>query len=165
MAEVLRYDHYKVLGVSREATSVEVKRAFRARVKACHPDVSVSPRAATVFHAVHEAYRTLIDPELRRRYDDRLRFYRDATGTPPNPAGHKRRDFSFMQRAERPAGRMDIWAFRGLHLTGLLFGTTLTLSILIGLVFFEWPGAILALSIIGVGIIPDSLAGLKAKVR
>jgi hypothetical protein len=162
LAALLRYDHYKVLGISRQADAAQVKRAFRSRAKYCHPDVNTSPQAAVVFHAVHEAYRILSDPELRQRYDEQLRSYRkagDQASPPPMNAGFR----SFLRR-ERPPGRWDILAYRGLHLTGLLFGIALTTSVLIGLVFYELPGFTLAFTAIGIGILPDSVAELRQRV-
>ena len=53
MENPLRYDHYKVLSVPRDATHERIKRAYRERVKDWHPDRNPSPRAAAVFQAVH----------------------------------------------------------------------------------------------------------------
>lgn len=164
MPELLRYDHYKVLGIPRDATAADVKHAFRTRAKACHPDVNRSPRANMVFQAVHEAYRILSDPELRRAYDDRLRHYREAQ-RPSRSSAQRPAPVPSGVCRERAPGRWDVFAFRGLHLTGLLFGITLTVSVLVGLVFYELPGLTLAFTAIGVGIIPDSLAGLRIARR
>lgn len=165
MAHTQRYDHYKVLGISRSADLLQVKQAFRERAKNCHPDRNPSPQASTVFQAVHQAYRVLIDPHSRARYDAELRYYRSSTtqtraaqGPTPNrvPRTSEIRD-------DAPPQWWQIWAFRGLHLTGLLFGVSLTSTILVGLIFFNWPEFLLAFTAIGVGIIPESLEGLRQK--
>ncbi len=63
-------DLYIVLGVQREATAGDIKRAYRKLARQWHPDINPGDRAAAVrFRQVLEAYETLIDPERRRRYD------------------------------------------------------------------------------------------------
>jgi len=160
MSPLLRYDHYKVLGIARDANLGEIKRAYRDRVKHCHPDRNPSPKASVVFHAVHEAYRVLSDPELRELYDERLLHYRDAKLNeqqvpPPHKASFR------APRPERAPDRVERFAFRGLHLTGLVFGCSLITGILIGLLFFSWPAYMLALCIPGLAVLPDSISGLK----
>jgi molecular chaperone DnaJ len=63
-------DLYIVLGVTREASPAEIKRAYRRLARQLHPDINPGDReAAQRFQQILQAYETLIDPDLRRTYD------------------------------------------------------------------------------------------------
>src|SRR5256885_7451548 len=63
-------DFYIVLGVEREASVGDVKRAYKRLARRYHPDINPGDRtAAAHFRQIAEAYETLSDPERRRRYD------------------------------------------------------------------------------------------------
>jgi len=63
-------DYYEILGIGRDASQAEVKRAFRGLARELHPDVNDhDPEAEEKFKAAAEAYEVLSDPERRRAYD------------------------------------------------------------------------------------------------
>lgn len=66
---VTKRDYYEILGLSRSATDLEIKRAFRAQARQYHPDVNKSPDAETRFKEINEAYEILSDPQKRAAYD------------------------------------------------------------------------------------------------
>lgn len=65
-----RRSYYDILGIPKGATLEQVKAAYRARARDCHPDLAPGdPAKAEAFKAAAEAYRVLSDPSLRARYD------------------------------------------------------------------------------------------------
>jgi len=89
-------DYYKILGLSRDASQDDIKRAYRKLARKYHPDVSKEADAEARFKEVNEANEVLKDPEKRAQYD--------ALGTgwhagdefrPPPGAGAHRREYEF----------------------------------------------------------------------
>lgn len=72
-------DLYEILGVSKDASESEIKKAFRRRARELHPDVNKAADAEDQFKELNEAYDVLSDPNKRTQYD---RF-----GTIPGAAG------------------------------------------------------------------------------
>jgi molecular chaperone DnaJ len=68
VAETVR-DYYALLGVHREATGEEIKRAYRKLARELHPDVNPDPAEQERFKEVTSAYEVLSDPEKRRIVD------------------------------------------------------------------------------------------------
>jgi curved DNA-binding protein len=63
-------DYYETMGVARDATQAESKRAYRKLARKYHPDVSKAADAEQRFKDVGEAYAVLKDPEKRASYDE-----------------------------------------------------------------------------------------------
>ncbi len=63
-------DYYSILGLTKNATEIEIKSAFRKLAKIYHPDKNPNdPNAKHLFALILKAYDTLINPDSRRRYD------------------------------------------------------------------------------------------------
>lgn len=62
-------DYYEVLGVSRDASPEQIKRAYRKKAMQVHPDVTDDPDAEDKFKQVNEAYEVLSDPQKKAVFD------------------------------------------------------------------------------------------------
>lgn len=78
-------DLYNVLGVARDASQDDIKKAYRNLARKWHPDRNAGDEsAAERFRDINEAYRTLSEPTNRKRYDRLGPLYRE-DGRPPRP--------------------------------------------------------------------------------
>lgn len=80
-------DHYGILGVKKDASADEIKRAYRKLARQHHPDVNKEAGAEEKFKEINEAYQVLSDPNKRSQYD----YY----GTAGGPAGTGFEGFDF----------------------------------------------------------------------
>ena len=63
-------DYYEVLGVDKDASEQDIKKAFRKKARKYHPDVNPDDKEAEKrFKEVNDAYETLSDPQKRQQYD------------------------------------------------------------------------------------------------
>jgi molecular chaperone DnaJ len=82
-------DLYELLGLPREASQDDIRKAHRKLVRRYHPDANPEdPQAEERFKEIQQAYEVLSDPEKRREYDEELRTYsRGKPGRPRSRAG------------------------------------------------------------------------------
>ncbi|HWO69421.1 MAG TPA: molecular chaperone DnaJ [Actinomycetota bacterium] len=125
-------DLYEILGVDRDATQEEIKRAYRRLARQLHPDVSDRPDAEERFKEVTAAYEILSDPEKRRQYD----LFGRGGGPPGFPFGDVQDIFEFFfgtggfarprqrRRATRARRGEDLYASLPLTFEEAAFGTT-----------------------------------------
>jgi curved DNA-binding protein len=108
-------DYYAILGVQRDASAADIKKAYRKLARKYHPDVSKEPDAEERFKEVSEAYETLQDSEKRAAYD-RLGSHSPGRDFEPPPDWWK-------QFGEREFTARE-FAFEDLDLSDLLAGLT-----------------------------------------
>lgn len=69
-------DYYTIMGLERNASQEEIKRAYRKLARKYHPDVSKEANAEENFKNVGEAYEVLKDPEKRAKYDQYGQYWK-----------------------------------------------------------------------------------------
>ena len=62
-------DYYKILQISRTATTTQIKTAYKKLSRKYHPDISEDPNASEMLVKINRAYEVLKDPTTRKIYD------------------------------------------------------------------------------------------------
>ena len=143
-------DYYKTLGVARDASADDIKRAYRKLARKYHPDVSKEPNAENRFKDVAEAYEVLKDADKRAAYDQLGSNWQAGQGFTPPPgwgSGFEFRSgaggggfsdffdslfgrgFGDERGPRRPAGREDQHAQIRITLEDAFHGSTRTVNL------------------------------------
>src|SRR5919199_1461306 len=69
MAAASKRDYYEVLGVARDASPEQIKKAYRTLARQYHPDLNKASDAEARFKEINEAYEVLSDTDKRAMYD------------------------------------------------------------------------------------------------
>src|SRR5690606_14986936 len=86
--DFIEKDYYKVLGVPKDATEAEIKKAYRKLARENHPDANRDDRAAEErFKDASEAYDVLGDPKRRKEYDEARALFGGGGGFRSGPGG------------------------------------------------------------------------------
>ena len=78
-------DYYQTLGVARDVSKEDLKKAYRKLARKYHPDVSKEPDAEAKFKELGEAYEVLKDPDKRAQYDQFGANYKNGQSFTPPP--------------------------------------------------------------------------------
>ena len=97
-------NYYEILGVSRQATREEIKKAYRRLVRKYHPDLNPGDKAAAEkIKKINRAYEILSDPERRNKYDREIQEPEEVKAKPEQPldaAGLYKQGFKKTQRKD-----------------------------------------------------------------
>ena len=106
-------DYYEVMGVQRDATQEDIKRAYRKLARKYHPDVSKEKNAEELFKELQEAHEVLKDPEKRAAYDQLGANWQQGQEFRPPPDWGKGFEFSARGRpgGPKPAEAADFSDF------------------------------------------------------
>lgn len=97
-------DYYTILGLSKDASEDEIKKAYRKMALQHHPDKNSSPYADEQFKEINKAYEVLSDPEKKKKYD---KFGDGLKPGRPGPNVQKRKDSALV--SELPVSLIDIY--------------------------------------------------------
>ena len=103
-------DYYKIMGVPRDASQDDIKRAYRKLARKYHPDVSKEPQAEVRFKELGEAYEVLKDPEKRVAYDRLGSDWKANQEFRPPPDWNAGFEFSERGFAGADASQRRVWA-------------------------------------------------------
>ncbi|MEI8161603.1 MAG: DnaJ C-terminal domain-containing protein [Betaproteobacteria bacterium] len=100
-------DYYETIGLARDATQDDIKRAYRKLARKYHPDVSKDPDAEARFKELGEAYAVLKDPEKRAAYDQMGSQWKTGQDFQPPPGWDAGFEFSGRDSGHGPGSEFS----------------------------------------------------------
>lgn len=104
-------NHYETLGVSKEATNEEIKKAYRLKAKEFHPDVNKSDDAEERFKEVNQAYEVLSDSKTRKEYYEK---YDERSDEGSDEKYYKKSYHSFCKHCKKETNTVFSWGQKAL---------------------------------------------------
>src|SRR5690606_29536300 len=104
--DFIEKDYYKVLGVPKDATEAEIKKAYRKLAREYHPDANKgNAKAEERFKEISEAHDVLGDPKKRKEYDEARALFGNGGFRPGPGAGGGTFNFDLSDLFGGPAGQ------------------------------------------------------------
>jgi curved DNA-binding protein CbpA len=128
-------DYYSILGVSRTASALEIKRAYRRLAVTYHPDKNPNIQVAPLFQEINEAYDVLSDVDKKRGYDYLLGYGHEEVVEEAAPTQHRDpayrrrrpRDVNYKSERQRMAELMTAYLPQSILILKVSFGFCLLL--------------------------------------
>ncbi len=129
-------DYYKILSLSPDADADQIKKAFKEKALLYHPDVNNDEKAVEVFQLINLAYQTLIDPELRRKYDFKLKYGQLIDSEPVDIRRRHPADADYYRRrAQQQTYSRPRKTSRNIQLLNYFIFYSITIALGIGIIF------------------------------
>ncbi|SAM01440.1 hypothetical protein [Absidia glauca] len=108
MVDDSNVDYYELLGIQITATDGEIKKAYRKKALAVHPDKNPSPDAALLFHKLNQAQEILMDAQRRAAYDNIYRGRLERKKKQQEMDGKRRRAQEELEERENKAKKANM---------------------------------------------------------
>jgi len=159
-----QFNYYRILGIHRNANSMEIKRAYRKLAKQYHPDTARTEKEAEYFKVLKEAYERLSDPVSRKKHDDLLdgikRSDHEIKRDVRKEERREKRKYKQPEKGdihihEPPAAIKNLF-----YIVGLIFSVTITINTVYFVQKGDWGAGWLCILILTMILFSDSIAGL-----
>ena len=101
--EMLKSDLYGIVGVDRNASDAEIKKAYRTKSRKLHPDRNKAENAAELFHQLQEAHEFLLNPALRAKYNIHLDHFQKREEQKKHLDQARRSKIDLLEKREKEA--------------------------------------------------------------